>query len=307
MALAGAAALLILQARATTVFPIANNNSLVQACGGLAFDGTNYLAALQSSSAVAAQLLSPAGAALGSEIKVGTNLSFPPAIAVAYGGGVYLEAWSDNFKVSTRSYEESVFAQAITPGGEKAGAAVPLLASLGSHGFQTLQGIAYGGGVFLAVWQDSIGDTLYGQLATAGSAGVTLVAARGSIGPERPEFLISDQQGNGASAAVASDGTNFFVVWQSKNRKYCQLEQYIRSVCLNECLGYARGANQPNRVARRESSGRSVERHELLGCLDQGHQTRFKGLAAELGAVWKSRGAGWQFWRKRSSPREQHD
>ena len=55
------------------------------------------------------------------------------------------------------------------------------------------------------VWQDGTNRNFYGQIVSSGGV------LSGS------EFLISDQQQNGKSAAVAFDGANFLVVWQSNN------------------------------------------------------------------------------------------
>jgi hypothetical protein len=196
-----------LSTQATEVFPIADNPNpkVLQMCGGLAYDGTNYLAALEvgqfkATSEVGAQLVSPAGTLLGSLVNVGSSSAFPPAGTAAFGGGAFLEIWSDN---TVKSGAVDMFGQRISPTGAKLGTRFPLLSSVGSHGFQTVRALGFGGTNFLVVWQDGANRNFFGQIVTT------------SGGLSGPEFLISDQQENGSWAAAASDGTNFLVVWQS--------------------------------------------------------------------------------------------
>jgi hypothetical protein len=194
-----------LSTKATVVFPIANNPNVLQTCGGLAYDGTNYLAALVvgnvgAVSEVGAQLVSPAGSVSGSLINVGSGLVYPPPWpGVAFGGGTFLEVWSDgNLKSGV-----DMFGQRISAAGAKVASRFPLLASVGSHGFQTVCALCSGGGHFLVVWKDGASSELYGQIVTAGG------------GLSGSEFLISGQPQKHNWAAVASDGTNFLVVWQN--------------------------------------------------------------------------------------------
>jgi len=85
------------------------------------------------------------------------------------------------------------------------GSAFNLLAVKGAHGSQSVKALASDGANFLLVWQDQNDMSLYGQLVT--SAG-TLSGS---------EFLISNQQQNGNSAAAAFGKTNYLVAWQSNN------------------------------------------------------------------------------------------
>ena len=147
-----------LSTQATEVFPIADNPNpkVLQMCGGLAYDGTNYLAALEvgqfkATSEVGAQLVSPAGTLLGSLVNVGSSSAFPPAGTAAFGGGAFLEIWSDN---TVKSGAVDMFGQRISPTGAKLGTRFPLLSSVGSHGFQTVRALGFGGTNFLVVWQD---------------------------------------------------------------------------------------------------------------------------------------------------------
>jgi hypothetical protein len=211
--LAGLCAILSpsLSADATTVFPIADKPGVLQMCGGLAYDGANYLAALEvgkvnASTEVGAQLVSPAGALSGPLVNVGSSsiLGITPPFTVAFGGGTFLEAWSDD----ALSSGVDIFGQRISATGAKVGSSFPLLASLGTHGFQIVRALSFGGGGFLVVWHDganahSASGNFYGQIVTTHG------------GLSGAEFLISDQSENGNWASAASDGTNFLVVWQS--------------------------------------------------------------------------------------------
>jgi hypothetical protein len=201
--MAGLCALLSssLSTQATGVFPIADSSTVVQVCGGLAYSGSNYLAAVGAGTKVGAQLVSPAGTLIGSLVNVGSSSVFPPALATAFGGGAFLEVWSDN----TVSSGVDMFGQQISTAGAKLGSRFPLLSAAGGYGFQTVCALGFGGGNFLAVWQDGTTGDFYGQIVTT----------NGELSGS--EFLISGQQQNGKSAAVAFDGTNFLVVWQSNN------------------------------------------------------------------------------------------
>jgi hypothetical protein len=187
--------------QAATVFPIADRSTVVQVCDGVAYDGSNYLAALSAGTEVGAQLFSPAGTLIGSLVNVGSSSAFPPALTADFGGGAFLEVWSDN---SIKSGVD-MFGQRISTAGAKLGPRFPLLSSAGAYGFQTVCALGFGGGNFLVVWRDGTSGDFYGQIVT------------GAGGLSGPEFLISDQPQNGKSASVAFDGTNFLVVWQSNN------------------------------------------------------------------------------------------
>jgi hypothetical protein len=202
-----AALLPLLPDKAMGVFPIADQAGVLQMCGGLAYDGTNYLAALVvgqygASAQVGAQFISPTGSLSGSMINVGSGLVWPPPWPnVVFGGGTYLEVWSDG----NLTNGVDMFGQRISTAGAMVGSSFPLLSSAGSHGFQTVSALVCGGTNFLVVWKDGADNNFYGQMVTTGGS------LTGS------EFLISGQPDKYRWVAAASDGTNYLVVWQSTN------------------------------------------------------------------------------------------
>jgi hypothetical protein len=187
--------------KATTIFPIATNLSLLEFSCGIAFGGTNYLVAMEVGANVVGQRVSTNGTLQDSQISVGSNPGFPPNIALAFGQTNYLLAWSDN----SVSSGVDMFGQFISRNGAKIGSKFNLLSTQGSHGFQYVWALASDGTNFLAVWQDNNDGSFYGQLVTP--AGTLSGSA----------FLISSQLQNGNGAAVTFGKTNYLVVWQSNN------------------------------------------------------------------------------------------
>jgi hypothetical protein len=199
-----AAVLAFNAAKSATVFPIATNPAVVNFGGGVAFDGTNYFVGFLSGTNIVAQRVSGTnGSVLGSPIVVGSNPGFPPAIAGVLGKTNFLMTWSDNSISNT----VDMFGQFISKSGATNGLPrFPLLSSVGSHGFQTVEAMASDGTNFLVVWQDQNDNSFYGQLVTPS----------GSLSGSA--FTISSQSGNGNNdAAVAFGKTNYLVVWQSNN------------------------------------------------------------------------------------------
>lgn len=195
----GGVSLWLPQTTRAAVFPIATNPATASASGGLAYDGTNFLAGLVTGTNVTGQLFSPTGALLGAPVTVGANPGFPAAAAFAFGRTNYLAVWSD----LSLSSGITMFGQVLTPGGVKVGSAFPLLAAAGSYGVQNVRGLAFDGTNFLAVWQDSNTRAYYGQRLTPAG---TLLG-----GP----LLLSNQAHNGHDASVAFGKTSYLVAWQS--------------------------------------------------------------------------------------------
>jgi hypothetical protein len=193
--------ILTCQIRAAVVFPLAVAPGAVQDLGGVAFDGSNFLVAVESGATFGAQFVSSSGSLVGGLIVAGPSGGFPPSLAVAYGAGVYLEVWSD----TAIKNGPDMFGQLISPKGTKVGAKFSLLPSAAGFGFQNIEAEASAGGNFLVVWEDKSTSYFYGQLVSLGG---TLVG-----GP----FLISNQSQNGNSAAASFDGAHYLVVWQSNN------------------------------------------------------------------------------------------
>ena len=219
--MAGFCAILLssLSTKATVIFPIADSPNVVQVCGGLACDGTNYLAALAvgkvgAAAEIGAQLVSPAGTDSGSLLNVGTGSVWPPQEwpMAAFGGGAFLEVWSDTNLTSG----VDMFGQRISAGGTKLGSSFPLLASRGTNGFQRVLALGFGATNFLAVWQDGTSGYYYGQI---------VKSAGGLFGTN---FLISGQRQKDTNwAAVAFDGTNYLTVWQSNTNEGVGTDAYV--------------------------------------------------------------------------------
>jgi hypothetical protein len=194
-------------ANAATVFPIATNPAVVNFGGGVGFDGANYIVGFIAGTNVVNQRVSGTnGSLLGSQIVVGSNPGFPPAIAGAFGKTNYLMTWSDN----SVSSGVDMFGQFVSKSGTTNGLPrFPLLSTSDynsqGYAFQTVEALASDGTNFLVVWQDQNTANFYGQLVTPS----------GSLSGS--EFLISSQSGNGNSAAVYFGKTNYLVVWQSNN------------------------------------------------------------------------------------------
>jgi len=194
---------------AGAIFPVATNAALLEFSGGLAFDGTNYLVGFLSGTNLIGQRISTNGLLLAPTIAVGANPGFPPAVALADGGGVCLAAWSD----TTLSSGVTVFGQLGSPSTGLIGSPFPLLASAGSHGVQRVRAAASDGVDFLVVWQDAANGAYYGQF-------VTRAGARNG-----DAFLVGSPAGS-ADITVAYGATNYLVACQTgaaenENHVYC--------------------------------------------------------------------------------------
>lgn len=184
-------------------FSIATNN-IRAPFPRAAFDGTNYLIGLQAvlldgTSEPRAQVVSPSGALIGSQIATG-HTGDPPK--VAFGGTNYLLAWADYGDSGNGNVP--VLGQLISVAGTIIGS--PFQISQSAK-VEQLESISFGKTNFLVTWADKRrGDTgqgnrdIYGRFIS--TAGV----------PQGPEFKISGVAGVGSSTAF--DGTNFLVVWR---------------------------------------------------------------------------------------------
>jgi len=200
------------------VFPIATNPAVFELGGGAVFDGSNYLVGFVSGTNIVGQRISPTGALVGAPVVVGTNVGFPPAVAIAGARTNALVAWSDY----SRSNGVTMFGRIWAHGSGAPGAAFPLLASVGSHGFQTVQAAASDGTNYLVVWRDSAQNNFYGQF----------VSAAGTL--SGPEFLLFSGPGEEASLALAFGRTNYLLAWQGGEDTE---DTYARTVAPGGALG----------------------------------------------------------------------
>ena len=193
------ATLFMNHAHATAAFPIATNSGFEMAIGA-AWDGANYLVGIEgdaiAANSITAQLVSPAGALIGSRIKVAGTGGVP---FVAFGGTNYLLVWHDDFNYPN----DVVTGQRVAPSGALVGSAFPI-ASVQAG--QEIWGLAAGAGGFLALY--SLGGSngsypLYSQLISplGTVSGATLVGTAGGK--------------NSGINSLAFGGTNYLAVWDT--------------------------------------------------------------------------------------------
>jgi hypothetical protein len=193
-------------------FPIA---AAAQMSVGAAFDGTNFLVALQGDATdqhnVGAQLVSQSGTRVGPLISTGHTTGGAPA--VAFDGTNYLLLWADD----ATNPQDRVYGQLISPSGILVGA--PFAIGPASGGQYGILAATFGGTNYLVVWEDRRNDTngnnqcdpgegtcmdIWGQFVTPSGA------LHGSAIP------ISIEEDNQRGPAVAFDGTRYLVAWNNR-------------------------------------------------------------------------------------------
>jgi hypothetical protein len=198
------ASVLPAMAQNTTVYPIVTNNADTSV--SVACDGTNYLVGIQGDYAdpeyyTTAQMFGPTGALIGSRISpvLGFTGGNP---RVASSGSNFLMIMPEDY--SGPSETHNIIGQIVSPLGALAGGYFDVTTPISQE--QKNPALVYGGGEYLAVWNDYRSGTnwaVYGQLISASGA---LIG--GNIPICEP---VNGQDEEGAS--VAFDGTNFLVVW----------------------------------------------------------------------------------------------
>ncbi|MHB1462164.1 MAG: hypothetical protein ACYC1M_12840 [Armatimonadota bacterium] len=181
-------------------FPVAvaSHNQLAY---GAAYDGTNYMVAIQgdiaSKNGIGAQIVSTEGVKVGSPISTGRTGSGP---LIAFDGNRYLMVWTDNAIASN----ENIYGCFITPEGSP-GATFAISTAVGN---QVATGLAFDGTNYLVVWEDyrksNEGSDIYGKLISPAGA---LVGSEINICMFRYYQL---------GSTVAFDGTNYFVCWMDQ-------------------------------------------------------------------------------------------
>lgn len=188
-------------------FAVASN----WAANGAAFDGTNYLVSLESdtqTAAVAAQMMSSTGTRVGDVISLG-QAGQSCCSAIAFDGTNYLMIWEWDQGIKNSGTPFMIYGQFISTSGVPVGQPFAMTtAGIWQDGVKML---AYGGGKYLLVYTRIIDSKNTNNRYVAGR----IISPDGSMGNE---FRISD--GLGASASMAFDGTNFFVVWQESSQDY---------------------------------------------------------------------------------------
>jgi hypothetical protein len=183
--------------KAGNTFPIATNSSVTEIGGKAAYLGSNYLASLVSGTNIVGQLVSTNGQLVGSPVVIGANAGFPPCVSMASARTNGLAAWTD-FSIASGV---TMFGRLVSASG--LGSSFPLLASMGSHGIQSIQAAASDGTNFLVVWKDKSTGGYYGQQ----------VSAVGTLSGS--EFLIFTLAGSGnRNVALTFGQTNYLIAWQ---------------------------------------------------------------------------------------------
>jgi hypothetical protein len=196
------------------MFPIVTNDTAATGFS-VACAGTNYLVGIQgdylglgNGYQITAQFFGLDGKPVGARINpvlghTGGN-SF-----IASSGTNFLMAWPDDYLGRNGTNYSSISAQLISPTGGLIGGMIAITAN-SQQNSSSLEPVAYGGGKYLATWDDHRNGTnwaVYGQLVSSAGAlvgGNILISAPVNAQDEK-------------SASVAFDGTNFLVVWQFAN------------------------------------------------------------------------------------------
>ena len=185
------------------IFPIATTSEVDEVfLHSSAFDGTDYLVTFLSGTNVNVQHISAAGALLGSPVTLGQGRDHP---LVAFGGGVYLVVWSDDFASSSPNLRGEIIYPTTN------GVLTSQVFSIGGvvgmgGGRQSPQGVASDGVNFLVVYEYSPSNDValtYGQFVSP--LGLNLGA----------EFQIGDRGDHQEKAAVAYGDGRYLVAWQS--------------------------------------------------------------------------------------------
>ncbi len=172
----------------------------------VAFDGTNYLVVWQGYSSSDLELniygrrVSPSGTILDSAaIPISTAMNHQQTPSIAFDGVNYLVVWADR-----RSTNFDIYGCRVSPSGTVLDPDGLVIATAEYDLWHP--SVAFDGANYLVVWEDERNgsDTdIYGcRVDPSGTV----------LDPEG--IAISTVEGNECSPSVASDGTNYFVVWK---------------------------------------------------------------------------------------------
>jgi hypothetical protein len=174
----------------------------------VAFDGTNYLVAWEtgdnSTENIYAARVTRGGNVLDpSGIAVSTAPGRQSAPALAFGGGTFLLAWTDN----RASPDEDIFGARVSPEGTVLDPdGIPISTA---SGIQATVAVAFGDSDFLVSWGDSRSvatnyDIFAGRVAPSGTV----------LDPDGiPVSVAASIQWN---PVIAFDGTNYLLVWDDE-------------------------------------------------------------------------------------------
>ncbi|MBS4096778.1 MAG: hypothetical protein KGZ83_08090 [Sulfuricella sp.] len=178
------------------------------ASAGAAFDGINYLLAMESDTAaarVAAQMVSSDGTRIGPVIETGHSGQSCCAAGIAFDGSNYLMVWEEDQGVKNSWTPFMIYGQFISTASTVIGQ--PFALTTAGITLDGMNVLAYGGGKYLLTYTRLIVPASGGASNNRYIAG-RIISPDGSMGEE---FRIST--GFGAKNSMVFDGTNFFVVW----------------------------------------------------------------------------------------------
>ncbi len=164
-----------------------------------------FLAILATALAVASPLAAGEGIRVGAEVQLpeGPGQGICGTPDAAFGADVYLVVWCDGWHGEGGAAR--IYAARVGKSGKvldpKAIEVAPCKA-----GVQTRPRVAFGGGVFLVVWQDLRNEKDYDVLAAR-------LSPEGKVLDAKP-IVVAGGPGGQVSPDAASDGKGFAVVWQ---------------------------------------------------------------------------------------------
>jgi hypothetical protein len=162
---------------------------------GIAFDGTNFMAVWMESPCIVGRLIAPDGTLLAKFI-IKSHAVSPDQPDIVFDGTNYFVVWMhDNIGA-----DNGIYGARIKPDGTVLDPNGFLISS--NMGY--CPAVAYGAGVYLVVWQDTMVTGEWNALAA-------LVDTNGSVLSEFP--LRAQPQAYECWPNVAFNGTNFLTVW----------------------------------------------------------------------------------------------
>ena len=159
-------------------------------------------------------------------ISSAANDQYSPA--VAYDGTNFLAVWQD-YRDFKGSYYD-IYGALVSPLGKIISSGIAVSTANGNQRFPE---VAYGGGKYLVVWEDSrSGTDIYGAM----------VDTKGKV-LHPTGVTISNAANSQIAPSVAYDGTNFLVVWQDYRSSTSHPDIY--GVLVNKFGGVASSAGVP--------------------------------------------------------------
>ena len=184
----------------------------------LAFDGTTYLIAWESRQAgigqwnIYGKTISKLKA-LSAEFKINeTSSFFYNFFSIAFDGTNYLVTWNKDLPDSTLW---DIYGRIVTPSGTFPGFEFPISTETGNQNFPF---VAFNGTNYLVAWTDMRNDTNNNWYCESGEGTCAdiygqIVTPSGTL--DGSEFLIVDADENQFGSALAFDGMNFTVVYNT--------------------------------------------------------------------------------------------